>query len=542
MAPKRTERLWLVPKFLALLAIIASLLLPTAPAIALEGAPTDPHLIWDVGDAETEVGHTGRIRALVWDIEEYNGRIYVAGKFLNVYAPDGSRFPQPYMAAFDLITGEWIRSFAPRMRGPVYAIDITDDGTILAGGEILGGVQAINATSGADVPGFATNLAHSWGRPAVFDIEIVGDQTYLGGRFTRSGDLALKNLARVNTKTGTTDPTWRPTTELDTVTPIDGGTNVYGLAVDSSRDRVYLAGKFGSVNGDTRTFNFGIVNTVTGALKTDVPQGLPPGVLSHRESNSMWQHDVQFRDDRVYLGGQAHQTLILDAASLAPLRSYSTSRGVGDEYGGGDTQVLYIGPTTIWAGCHCWGSLAEYPIGSRNSANANGQQSFDEYQGFLNEVRTVPGSFSQQPVRAGYGIDIATGDKLPYEFNVNGQAGAWALLEDSNGRLWMGGQFTRDRSRNSVLRGLTRFSPQGRRPAAAPRPAAFRSTYHSSSNASCASTEPCRVVSRARPTGLTGPTTGTGAADNASKTAASGRLVRGWFGPSSFPRSSRGLR
>ncbi len=315
------------------------------------------------------------------------------------------------------------------------------------------------------------------GRPAVFDIEIVDDSIYIGGRFTGSGPTSLGNLARVSLASGSLDPTWRPTTQLDTGTPLAGGINVYGLAVDSSRNRVYLAGKFGGVNGNTTAAYFATVNTTSGALRADVPQGLPPGILSHRESFSMWQHDVQFHEDRVYLGGQAHQTLILDAATLSPLRSYFTDRGFGQEYGGGDTQVLHVGTTTIWAGCHCWGAVAEYPLGSENSDNPSGNQSATEYQRVLTELSTVEDSFGQQPVSGGYGIDIASGDRVNIDFQLNGQAGPFALLEDSNGQLWVGGQFTQDTYREHAVRGLARFPRVESSDPSPPAPTGLRSTY-----------------------------------------------------------------
>ena len=432
-----------------------------SPAIAADDISADTDLIWDVGNADTNVGHTGQIRATVYDLEEYDGRVYAAGKFLNVFAPDGTSYDQPYLAAFDLETGEWIPSFAPQLRGPAYAIDITDSGTIIAGGEISGGLQAVDAVTGADVTTFSTDFRHNWGRPAIFDLEIVDDQVYLGGRFTRHGTTSLGNLARVDLATGAFDPSWAPVTELDIVTPRNGGTNVFGLAVDTGRDRVYVAGKFGGVNGDDSAFNFAILNTTDGSLRTDVPQGLPAGILSHRESFSMWQHDVQFRDDKVYLGGQAHQTLILNATDLLPTRSYFTNRGFGSTSSGGDTQVIHIGKNTVWSGCHCWGALGEYELFSNNDDNADGQQSFDEYREVIIELRDVEGSFDQQPVSGGFGFDIETGEKLPVDFNVNGQAGAWAILEDSNGRVWMGGQFTRDLARNRPIQSLVRYAPQG---------------------------------------------------------------------------------
>jgi hypothetical protein len=432
---------------------------------------------WDVGDADPNVDFTGGFRALVWDIEEYDGRIYVAGKFLNVYAYNGDQFPQPYLAAFDLETGDWIHSFQPNPRGPIYAIDITEDGIIVAGGEIAGGLQAIDATTGTDIEGFATDLSYSFGRPAVFDIEIVDDNIYVGGRFTSSGSTALGNLARVSLASGALDPTWRPTTQFDNGTPSEGGINVFGLAVDPSRDRVYLAGRFGGINGNTTAAYFATVNTTSGALRTDLPQGLPPGILSHRELFSMWQHDVQFHEDRVYVGGQAHQTLILDAATLSPLRSHFTDRGFGQEYGGGDTQVLYVGETTVWAGCHCWGAVAEYPLGSENSDNPSGDQSAAEYQRVLTELSSVEGSFGQQPVSGAYGIDIASGDRVDIDFELNGQAGGFALLEDSNGLLWVGGQFTQDTHRDHAVQGLARFSRIESSDQSPPAPTGLRSTY-----------------------------------------------------------------
>ncbi len=447
----------------AFILIVATLTAPS-PASAAEDFSPDTDLQWDVGNADTNVGHTGQIRATVYDLEEFNGRVYAAGKFLNVFGPDGTAYDQPYLAAFDLETGVWIPSFAPQLRGPAYAIDITESGTIIAGGEIPGGLQAVDPVTGADVTSFSTDFRHNWGQPAVFDLEIVGNQIYLGGRFTRYGTTTLGNLARVDLATGALDPTWTPETELDIVTPRSGGTNVFGLAIDSSRDRVYVVGKFGGVNGDDSAFNFATLNTSDGALRTDVPQGLPAGILSHRESFSMWQHDVQFRDDEVYIGGQAHQTLILNASDLLPTRSYFTNRGVGSTSSGGDTQVIHVGKNTVWSGCHCWGALGEYPLFSKNNDNPDGQQSFDEYREVIIELRDVPGSYDQQPVSGGFGFDIETGDKLDLDFNVNGQAGAWAILEDSNGRLWMGGQYTRDVTGDRPIQSLVRFSPAGAEP------------------------------------------------------------------------------
>ena len=467
---------------IALLTTLMAVIAPPPVGAADNFSPTSD-LRWDVDTVDPNIRHTGPVRGLVWDLEEFNGRMYVAGKFLEVVAPDGSRRAQPYLAAFEVNTGEWIDSFRPQTGGAVYAIDITEDGRILAGGEIPGGIVSLDLTTGARAGNFDSQLTLNWAPPAVFDIEVSGNRTYVGGTFTGAQGTALRNLAKLNTTTGALDRSWLPVADLDTGTPRLGGRLVYGIAVDPSRERVYLAGKFGGINGNTNAAYFATLSTTNGLLRTDVPQGLPVNTLDHRESFSMWQHDVQFRGDRVYVGGQGHQTLILNATDLTPMQSFFTNRGVGNEFTGGDTQVLFIGRNTIWSGCHCWGSVGEYELGSYNAA-PGGRQTYAEYQQWVRDFRDVD-PFGQQAVSGGYGVDIATGELLPLDFNLGGQAGAYAIYEDSNNRLWLGGQFTRDPVTSRPIRGLARFPlldapppppPPPPPPGVAPAPAGFRTT------------------------------------------------------------------
>ncbi len=455
---RRISKNFRVASLAMLCCALAVVGLPATADAADEFSPSSD-VVWDVVNLDPGTRHTGPLRALIWDLEEYDGKIYAAGKFLNVLSPDGTTFDQPYLAAFDLATGVWIDTFRPDAGGILYSIAISDDGRILAGGEIPGGVAAFDAQTGARDNSFNADLSLSWGPTAVYDMEIVGSDVFVGGNFSAAEGVALRDLAKISVDTGALVSSWLPRADLDQGTPRIGGRLVYGIAVDSARDRVYVAGKFGGIDGDTNAAYLAIIDPQTGLLRTDVPQGVPPETLSHRESFSMWLHDVQFRDDKVYLGGQAHQTLILDAATLAPERSYFTNRGVGDEFAGGDTQVLYVGENTVWAGCHCWGSVGEYQLGSY-IADPGGIMTYAEYREWVIDFRDV-NPFGQQSVKGGFGIDITTGDLLPLTFNLGGQAGGWALVEDSNGRLWMGGQFTRDPATGRAINGLTRFSPTG---------------------------------------------------------------------------------
>ena len=434
--------------------IVLSLLLLSGPSIA-QAPNTSPDLgVWDVQTADESVRHSGSLRALIFDLQELDGRMYAAGKFLEVTSPEGDVISQPYLAAFDLETGAMIESFRPDISGAIYAIALDDQGRMYVGGELDGGVVRLDPNSGQIDTSFQPDIDLNWGPRAVWDVEVAGEDIYVAGSFTSAQGTPARNFAKYD-MAGTLDPAWLPTADLDEGTPRLGGQLVFSLAVDSNRNRVYATGKFGGVNGNLDAAYFAILDPTTGELTSD-PQGLPPETLSHRSSFSMWQHDVQFSGSKVYVGGQGHQTLILDAATLMPENAFFTNRGVGDTYGGGDTQVIFIGENTIWSGCHCWGSVGEYELGSYNN-QPDGMMIYEEYREWVLDFRDV-NPFGQQRARGAYGVDIASQQLLSTEFSMTGQAGAWALYEDSNGRLWMGGQFLSDPSNGHVLGGLVRIN------------------------------------------------------------------------------------
>ncbi len=442
-----------VTRTLAALLCSLALLASGAPASA-QGTGTSPDTtVWDVQTPDEGVRHSGRLRALVFDLQEHDGRMFVAGKFLQVTSPEGRVIDQPYLAAFDLETGAMDETFRPEITGAIYAIALDDTDRMYVGGELDGGVVRLDPATGATDPTFQPDIDLDWGPRAVWDVEVAGGDVYVAGSFTSAQGTAARNFAKYDLD-GALDPTWLPTADLDVVTPRLGGQLVFSLAIDLARDRVYATGKFGGVNGDDRAAYFAVIDPDTGEL-TDDPQGLPPDTLSHRSGFSMWQHDVQFAGSKVYVGGQGHQTLILDAATLQPENSFFTNRGVGDTYAGGDTQVIFVGETTLWSGCHCWGSVGEYPLGSYND-QPDGMMIYEEYRRWVLDFRDV-NPFGQQLARGAYGVDLATQELTDTIFSMTGQAGAWALYEDSNGRLWMGGQFLSDPSNGHILSGLVRI-------------------------------------------------------------------------------------
>lgn len=430
------------------------------PVSALDASELSetPDLVWDVGNPDMTSRHTNQLRAVVRDMEEFDGHMYVAGKFQDVVAPDGSSTRQPYLARFDLVTGAWDSSYRPVVDDIVYAIEITGDGRLYMGGEMDGGAVMYDAPTGARIDGFAPGLDNSWGPPAVYDVEVVGDQVYLGGNFGEANGVELSNLARVDAATGDLDQRWMPTADFDEVTPLFAGSLVFAIAVDEGRDRVYVAGKFGGINGDDRAAYFAILQPSDGALIPDLRQGLPKGIPNHRDGYSMWMEDVQFAGDRVYLGGNGHQTMTMRASNLGLLNTFFTNNGVGQQVTGGDTQVIHVGENVVWSGCHCWSSVGPFELGSYING-ADGVMVEAEYETWARDFRTS-NPFGQQDVNGGYGIDRSTSTLVPLTFDLGGQAGAYAIVEDSLGRLWMGGQFENVPSTGRQLSGLVRFSPE----------------------------------------------------------------------------------
>ncbi len=417
-----------------------------------------PDFVWDVQTIDTNTTHARFSRALIYDLEELNGRVYAAGQFLEARSPQGAIVRRPYLAAFNVDTGALITEFQPSLEAPALSLD-TYNGQLLVGGEFPGGLRLLNATTGARISSFNPNFTNfGTTRPAVWDIDVVGNSLYVGGSFNRAGGVSLDNLARLNLPSGSVDSSWRPRTiGVADGTRNSGGKSVYGIAVDNSRGRVYVAGRFDRVNNNAEADNFAIVATSNGQVITSLPQGPPRFAINHdqcendgRSCMEFDNHylDVQFEGDRVYIGGEGHTTIRMRASDLRVLDFTHTQQAVGDLARGGDTQVIHIGRDTVWSGCHCFGSVDVFgPLSELSSG--------EDYRAFTREFMTT----DRQSVRAIFGQNKSDGRLRPQVFDLSGQAGSFALLEDSRGRLWSGGQYESGGGRR--LTGLARYSRPG---------------------------------------------------------------------------------
>jgi hypothetical protein len=462
--PRRNGSFTLRAGAATLLALVA-LALGTAGAAHAQGQADEyqpgPDNIWDlVTPDDANTNHLGNLRAMVFDLEEYNGKVYAAGKFLEAQAPDGTIVSRPHVAAFDVNTGELDPTFAPVLNAPALSITVVGDGTLLIGGEFDGGIVRVDAATGAVDPSFSPGIDNTWGNPAVWDMELIGNDLYAVGSFNRVGSLVRANMVKIDLPSGAVSATWAPTSQgIADETRLSGSSLVWAIASDPGRGRIYVAGKFDAINNDATLDNFAILSPVDGQALTGIPQSDPLYAYNHDNcapgqatcwNIDNWYYDVQvdLANDTVWLGGQAHATIKMRGSDLAVQKHSFSNRALNDTSAGGDTQTIHIGTTTVWSGCHCWGSV-------KVSDPLPEIQYGQEYRDMVDEFRTE----EHQDARSHYGMDRITGELTPQIFDLAGQAGAYALLEDSNGRLWAGGQYIAGGNLN--LSALARFTPAG---------------------------------------------------------------------------------
>ena len=78
---------------------------------------------------------TNVIPAQVWDLQVIGNTVYAAGQFTQVVSAQGSwpRIDQPFLAAFDATSGRYLDWWRPVLDAPVWALDVTPDGSLLVG-------------------------------------------------------------------------------------------------------------------------------------------------------------------------------------------------------------------------------------------------------------------------------------------------------------------------------------------------------------------------------------------------------------------------
>ncbi len=351
--------------------------------------------------------------------------IYIGGKFLQVqHGPGGTTFDQPFLAAFDKDTGEWIPSFNPVLNGPVWKMEASPDGTkLFVGGEFTSvngladttALAALDPVSGAPVSDWVGYVSRPSGSYDVRAMDIQGPWLYIGGNFTRisggvgaqfTGPITDSRLGRLRLTDGRPDGAWKPSVE---VAPQE-------IDASSQGDRVYAVGLFQTLNGvQLNPIRLAIMDTVNG----DAVPGLQP---FHPNSTDLeWQNTILEVGDKVYQGGSQHILHQYNRSDYAFERSHMTKFG-------GDFQAMAYKDGILYAGCHCQDWQYE---------DAN---SWPDPSGYS---RTDPISLIGA-------YDTTNSLEVLPEFNPtqidltgSGGEGPWELYFDSSGCMWAGGDLVR---------------------------------------------------------------------------------------------------
>lgn len=408
-------------------------LLGTVTAITLAPAPASAELAevqetwWGLETVGTSRVLNGwRMNPLGWAVEPVGGAMFVGGQFLDI--TNGSEtIRQPYLAAFDAGDGRPLRWVTPDVGGPVLALEATDDGGLLVGGEMdeyngvnVGSLTKIDPTTGELWPGWSTRVYGGSG--VVRDIRNEPDGwTYAVGSFTTATDgdrvHGVAGAIRFNSTTGAIDWSWKP--------QVSGG-SVWGVSVSRTDNRVYLAGWFTEIDGDSSARGFASVDHTTADLidgRDTIEYNTCNGCV-----NNYRMYDVlatEYGD--VWVVGEQHAVFILEEDNNLEMRlmhytGCNTNFQATCQRAGGEFQEIERVGNRIYATCHCWGWHQSDTDVIFHSSTPTG---------------TPTGSISSV---AAY--DPESGDRIqsmnPY---MSGDAGGFAIAAASDGCLWLAGGY-----------------------------------------------------------------------------------------------------
>ena len=338
--------------------------------------------------------------AHIWDLEVVGTTIYAAGKFTKVVDAGGDwpRIDQPFLAAFDTVTGQWESSWRPRVNRPAYALDVLPSGSIVAGGEftrangaVAEGIVALDPVTGATDTAFRAGVRRpNSNRFAVIrDFDVRGTKIYAVGNFGQAHGgggtpLDVDKAVRFSTATGALDRTWHPRL---------AGATAYAVAVSSDGRRVHLGGEFSSVNGGRGTSQLATVSARSGGLIRGWDHG------SHAPQFSVWPVGGVVFDLAVY----RNSLYVVGAEHFWERRDSGSGRKIHYQRTTNDAQTVEVYGTRVVVGCHC---------------------------------------FHRDPGRQAWEINAQTGRILPGRTGaLQSGDGTWATAMDSQNCLWLGGDF-----------------------------------------------------------------------------------------------------
>jgi hypothetical protein len=183
--------------------------------------------------------------------------VFVGGEFTHTTDVGGHVVARGRLAALNARTGALL-PWNPGANKAVYAIAVdAARGTVYVGGDFstVGGstrhrLAAVDAASGA---------VSGWNHQAdgrVRALEVSASRLYAGGQFTAVDGASRNRLAGFTLADGRLDQTWTP----------DASDSVYTVKVSPSGDRVYVGGRFETLNGAAQHGFAGALDPVGGAI------------------------------------------------------------------------------------------------------------------------------------------------------------------------------------------------------------------------------------------------------------------------------------
>ena len=419
----------------------------TAPVTALPVAESGS-LPQPWGVTGTGSGGTGELGTEVQAFAQVGDVMYVGGNFTTVRNQDGtSSVAQPYLAAFDATTGEWIPSFRPKINRQVRALVRLPGDRLAVGGDFTTvngstrrGLAVFTATGALDTT-WTTGVVQTTGdkKPTVRALDVVGGRLYVGGRFTHvrkgSTSAALPFVARVSSSSGSLDTRWAPR--------ING--TVADLDTSTDGTRVYLAGYMTKSRSTTVRKGVALSTAATAPLASSV------WTPTYSTSGSTYQQAVRQVGSLVWLGGSQHSMFGYAASTLKLEVAHLTKAG-------GDLQAIGDNGKVVYGGCHC-GDWA--------------------YTGTTAYDRLKVGSTTVEWKQAGKisllgAWDAASGafvTTFAPRWKSRGGFGVWAVAVGRDGTLWAGGSIetsVKDGGGTQFSGGFARFAPRPSTTPAAP--------------------------------------------------------------------------
>ena len=388
------------------------------------------------GVTGTGAGGTGELGTEAQTFAQIGNTMFVGGNFTTVRnGESGPATAQPYLAAFNATTGDWISSFRPTFNNQVKSLAALPGNKLAVGGDFTSvngtarsGLVVLNASSGALDPLWDSNLENrvgGGGAVSVRGLDTSGTHLYATGTFTHfvrgTSATYARNGARLSLSTGRADGGWNPNFN---------GTGT-GVDVDDNGSRVYFSGYFtqsGSASADRGA-----------AVSTGATATLLNWPIVHSTAGARYQQAVRQIGGLVWLVGSQHNMFGYDTGTFA-LKHASITRA------GGDMQAVDGNSKVVYGGCHC---------GDWNYATT-------QYDGLSPGQSTVTWTQADKISLVG-AWRADSGDFIP-EFapvwRSRGGFGVWALKVAANGVLWAGGSLTsavRENGSNQWVGGFARF-------------------------------------------------------------------------------------